>query len=536
MKNNKNSSLTIFIIVGIVVGIYLLLRIGSGAIDLIASPFSYRELNILSSNDNKDLENDIKKYAQKEGFKTSFTYMGDLDIVDELNLNSDAYDAVWISNSLWLYMLNDSHITSESKSISISPVVMGIQMSKAKSLGLVGKDLKNNDILNLIKNKQIKYIMSSVTQTNDGASSYLGFLNALAGSPEVLKEEMLENPELITNLKELFKGVERVSGDQDFLETMFVNGDDYEAVIASESSLININKKLKEKNKEELYLIYPTDGVPINDSTLAFIDHYKYPKKKENYLKLQKYLRSKEGQNQLKSLGRRTWYGGISLNEDKQIFNQDWGIHTEKYLTGTKFPSKKVITKAIDLYIEQIRKPSHTVFCLDYSGSMYGEGRDQLVEAMEYILDREKARTAKLQFSKVDKITVLPFETQVRGSITTEDGTNTMNMLEQIRNLEPSGSTALYDCAMEGIEILEKDSDNYTKTIIAMTDGEINIGSFEDLISVYRAHQSKIPIYSITFGKAKEDQLKEIAELTNAKVFNGKKGLLEAFKEVRGYS
>lgn len=502
----------------------------------IISSLTGNKLKILSSNDNKDLEKEIKEYAKKEKFSVDITYMGDLDIVDELNLNSDNYDAVWISNSLWLYMLNDSRLTSESKSISISPVVMGIKKEKANSLGLIGKDVTNNDILNLIKNKQIKYVMSSVTQTNDGASSYLGFLNALAGSPEVLKEEMLDNPVLIENLKNLFQGVERVSGDQDYLETMFINGEDYEAVIASESSLININKQLREKNKEELYLIYPIDGVPINDSTLAFIDHYEKPKKKENYLKLQKYLRSKEGQEKLKSLGRRTWYGGISTNEDSKIFNKEVGIHTEKYLTGTKFPSKKVITKAINLYIEDLRKPSHTVFCLDYSGSMDGDGNRQLVESMNYILDSEKASTAKLQFSKSDKITVIPFSGSIKDIISTNNGKDTKKMIESIQSLYPSGATALYDCAIEGLTVLNQESDDYTKTIIAMTDGEINIGTFDDLEYAYRSSRSKIPIYSITFGSAKESQLKEIASLTNAKVFNGKSGLLEAFKEVRGYS
>ena len=45
-----------------------------------------------------------------------------------------------------------------------------------------------------------------------------------------------------------------------------------------------------------------------------------------------------------------------------------------------------------------------------------------------------------------------------------------------------------------------------------------------------------IPVYSITFGSASEEELKEIAQLTNAKVFNGKTNLLQAFKEVRGYN
>ena len=415
--------------------------------------FGKKTLRILSSNDNKDLEESIRSYAKKEKFNVKFTYMGDLEISDELNVNSDSYDVVWISNSLWLYTVSNSKLTSESKSISISPVVMGIKKSKAENLGLVGVEVKNEDILNLIKSKKIKYVMSSVTQTNDGASSYLGFLNALAGSPEVLTEDMLDNSTLIENMKNLFTGVQRVSGNQDYLEEMFVNDDNFEAVIASESSLININKKLSSQGKEELYFIYPSDGVPINDSTLAFIDHFENNNKKENYLKLQKYLRSKEGQDKLKSMGRRTWYGGIS-SSNKEIFKTSWGIDTTKYLTGTRFPSRKVITKAMNLYIEELRKPSHTVFCLDYSGSMYGSGYDSLIEAMEYVLDYDKASESKLQFSEHDKITVLPFSSVVYPSIATSNGRKTIDMISKIKSRSPSGSTALYDCVIEGLEVL----------------------------------------------------------------------------------
>ena len=38
------------------------------------------------------------------------------------------------------------------------------------------------------------------------------------------------------------------------------------------------------------------------------------------------------------------------------------------------------------------------------------------------------------------------------------------------------------------------------------------------------------------FGSADESQLKDIANLTNAKVFDGRTDLLNAFKEVRGYN
>ena len=69
-----------------------------------------------------------------------------------------------------------------------------------------------------------------------------------------------------------------------------------------------------------------------------------------------------------------------------------------------------------------------------------------------------------------------------------------------------------------------------------MTDGMINIGSFNTLSSYYKKLEKEIPVYSITFGSAEEYELEQIADLTNAKVFDGKRDLLTAFKEVRGYN
>jgi Ca-activated chloride channel family protein len=282
-------------------------------------------------------------------------------------------------------------------------------------------------------------------------------------------------------------------------------------------------------------LIYPTDGVPINDSTLAFIDHYNGTKKKDNYLLLQQYLRSKEGQDKLESLGRRTWYGGVNSNANKDYFKKDWGIDTEEYLTGTKFPSREVITLAINKYIEELRKPSHTVFCLDYSGSMYGEGIDDLRKAMNYILDYEQAGKDQLQFSKKDKITVLPFSSYVLNEWNTDNGKETQKLINNINNKSPSGGTAIYDCSITGLNLLSNESDDYLKTVILMTDGANNTGSFTSLERKYKSINEEIPIYSITFGSARESELRDIAKLTNAKVFDGRTNLLEAFKEVRGY-
>ena len=492
---------------------------------------------IIASTSTEKMDDVLIKYGKKKGIKVEIEHYGDLEIVDILNTNSKPYDAVWISNSLWLYMLDNSYLTTDSKSIVIDPVVMAIDKSKAVELGFTNKDVYNKDILEAIKKGKLKYIMASVTKTNTGAMSYLSFLNSMAGSPEVLTEAMLESETLKRDLKDFFKGVERVSGDEKYLTEMFLNGE-YNAMINYESSLIEINQSLVKKGKEPLYLIYPVDGVAINDMPFAYINNDSTNEKnREDFLKLQAYLRSDEVIKLMQKKGYRSWYGGTNSNVDKEIFNPDWGIDTTKYLKDIKYPSKKVISKAISLYIESFRKTTHVVFCLDISGSMYGSGLAELKEAMNYILDKEQASRDNLQFSDSDKVTVITFNSKVKDVFKTRYGNQLNQVIDEVNSLEADGGTNIYDSSIKGLEILKnEDSNEYTRTVILMTDGQSNSGSFKSLRSYYSNNNLDIPIYSITFGSSSEKQLSEIAKLTNAKIFDGKSGLLKAFSEVRSYN
>ncbi|MBQ9181216.1 MAG: VWA domain-containing protein [Bacilli bacterium] len=530
---NKKSDKTGLIILGIFIAIFLISRVGNKTINKIVNQDTFR---ILASTSTKSMDEDLKKYAKSEGFNLDIVHMGDLEIVNTLNSDSSNYDAVWISNSIWLYMLDNTYLTTDSKSIALDPVVMGITKSKAIELGFVDNEVYNEDILNAIKENKLKYVMSSVTKTNTGATTYLNFLNSLAGSPEVLTTDMLDDENLKNDLKEFFKGVERVSGDEEYLTTMFVNGN-YNAMINYESSLIKLNQELVKKNKEPLYLVYPVDGVAINDMPLAYINNSVDDGKKEKFKLLQNYLRSDEAIDKLESFGYRSWYGGTKDNVDSKVFNKDWGIDTTTYLKDMKYPSKAVITKALNLYIEALRKPTHVVFCLDTSGSMYGEGLKELQEAMNYILDSDLASQDLLQFSDTDKITVITFDSGVDKIFDTKYGNETKDVIENINSLEAYGGTNIYDPSIEALKILNKDDSNeYTKTVILMTDGQSNSGSFDELKKYYKKSKSNIPIYSITFGLSSEYELNDIAQLTNAKIFDGKSGLKEAFMEVRSYN
>lgn len=492
---------------------------------------------ILASTSTEKMDDNIIKYASKNGIKVEIDHYGDLEMVDMLNDDSSNYDAVWISNSLWLYTLSNSYLVTDSKSIVIDPVVMGITKSKAKELGFVDKEIYNKDLLNAIKDGKLKYIMASVTKTNTGATSYLSFLNSLAGSPEVLTEKMLDDENLRKDLKSFFKGVERVSGDEEYLSEMFKNGN-YNAMISYESSLIELNQELVKNGKEPLYLIYPVDGVAINDMPFAYINNDSdNTKKKEEFNKIQSYLRSDDAIKIMEDYGYRSWYGGINNKVDKKVFNPDWGIDTTKYLKDMKYPSKAVISKAINLYIESLRKPTHVVFCLDVSGSMYGEGLDELKEAMNYILDYETASKDNLQFSSEDKINIIAFDSKVQSVSKTSFGNQTDEVIKEVNKLRAYGGTNIYDPSIEALKILkESDSNDYTKTVILMTDGRSNAGYYANLKKYYDSNKETTPIYSITFGDAYEKELSRLATLSNGKVFNGKNGLKKAFAEVRSYN
>ena len=488
---------------------------------------------IISSQENKNLESIVKNYANKKGYDISIEYAGTLDIMQKLN-EGDEYDGVWLSNSIWGYMLDSSVSITNSKCTSINPVIFGIKKSKANELGFIDKTIYTKDIVQAISDGKLKFSMSNPTVTNSGASAYLGMLATLAGNPEVLTKENLQDEELKENLKTLFSGMERSSGDEDFLEELFLNGN-YEAVVTYESSIIDINKKLVQRGEEPLYAIYPVDGVSIADSPFGYIDR-KNEYKKQVFTDLQTYILSNEGQKLLQEKGKRTWYGGISETADKTIFNPDWGIDTSKYISPIKTPSKEVIKLALNLYQNELRKPVHVVFCLDYSGSMVGTGEQQLKSAMDYILT-EKAANDFIQFGADDKIDVVPFSDKVNTTWSTEDGTKTQELLQNINSYVVGGTTALYPSCVRALDILkDEDSEKYNLSIVLMTDGQGNVGRYQDLYNKYKNVNREIPIYSIMFGSADEAQLNEISSLTNAKIFDGKKDLVKAFKEVRGYN
>lgn len=539
MKTGKYAVLAIIIFLA-VLGFSACLGIGGGQTagtgqeaDMVIGN-GRQSLRILSGSENQELEPILEDFSRESGIRVEMTYQGSLDIMRALEQDEIAYDAVWPASSLWLNVGDTGHRVKHGESISISPVVFGIRQSLAEELGFVGREVSVRDILDAITAGKLKFCMTSATQSNSGASAYIGFLYALLGNPDMITEEDLENEQLQSDIQALLSGVDRSSGSSDWLKDMFLEGG-YDAMVNYECLIIQANEELESRGEETLYVVYPYDGLTLADSPLGYVDNGD-DDKETAFLELQEYLLSENVQNEIQRTGRRTGYTGIS-DENRDVFRTDWGVQPDRVLSTMRMPSTDVLFQALNLYQTDFKKPSLSIYCLDYSGSMSGKGNEQLVAAMEQLLIQENAEKNFLQASKDEVNVLIFFDDQVLAEYTAVgSGAELEALYDRVESQDTGSGTDMYVAAEEALKVLSHyDLSQYTPAVILMTDG-MSGGSFDAFMEQYQELGEDVPVFSIMFGDADSEQLEELAEATNARVFDGREDLIDAFRKVKGYN
>ena len=493
-----------------------------------------QSLRILSGSENQELEPILEDFSRESGIRVEMTYQGSLDIMRVLEQDEIAYDAVWPASSLWLNVGDTGYRVKHGESVSISPVVFGIRQSLAEELGFVGREVSVRDILDAITAGKLKFCMTSATQSNSGASAYIGFLYALLGNPDMITEEDLENEQLQSDIQALLSGVDRSSGSSDWLKDMFLEGG-YDAMVNYECLIIQANEELESRGEETLYVVYPYDGLTLADSPLGYVDNGD-DDKETAFLELQEYLLSEDVQNEIQRTGRRTGYTGIS-DENRDVFRTDWGVQPDRVLSTMRMPSTDVLFQALNLYQTDFKKPSLSIYCLDYSGSMSGKGNEQLVAAMEQLLIQENAEKNFLQASKDEVNVLIFFDDQVLAEYTAVgSGTELEALYDRVESQDTGSGTDMYVAAEEALQVLSHyDLSQYTPAVILMTDG-MSGGSFDAFMEQYQELGEDVPVFSIMFGDADSEQLEELAAATNARVFDSREDLIDAFRKVKGYN
>ena len=509
-------------------------QVNAGAYQL--TDRSYKTtLTIHSGSENKELEPLLETFAKENKIGLDMHYQGSNDIARGLDQASIPFDAVWPASSMWISIGDTGHKVKYAESVSTTPVVFGIRQSLAQELGFVGRDVSVQELLSAIRAGKLKFCMTSATQSNSGCSDYIGFLYALLGHPEILSAQDLQQASLKRDIQDLLAGVDRSSGSSEWLKTLFLEGS-FDAMVNYESLILSTNHELIRQNREPLYIVYPYDGLSISDAPLGYVDQGNKDKEAA-FRKLQDYLMSPQVQLQIQAYGRRTGYAGIDP-QHAAVWNKDWGADTDRILSPIRMPETQVLWQALDLYQTQFRKPSLTLYVLDYSGSMDGAPIRQLRQAMGEILLQEKAARNLLQASQQEKNVLIPFAGGVRGIEKASGSANIESLYTIVENNEASGGTALYEGLQAALDALKDyDLSRYNPAIILMTDGQAN-GSlqYRDFERAWQREGQGVPVFCISFGGADTQALGRIAELTRARVFSGSTDLIKAFRQAKGYN
>lgn len=515
-------------------------------------------LRIVSGSENRTLEDLVLQEAQRLNLDVTIDYRGSVEIMRELQDNgaSSAYDVVWPANSMWIALGDTNHVVKQAQSIMRSPIVFALKRSVGQRLGWVSqngavwsaRDVVVDDILQATDGGQLTFAMTNAAQSNSGASAYISYLYAFAGHPEELTAANLQDPTVRDKITKILGAVDRSAGSSGFLGELFVNDyDSLDAMVNYEAVVIETNQQLVRDGKEPLFVVYPKDGLAIADSPFAYIDKGD-PAKEAAFGQLQTFLLSPATQQTLLDRGRRS--GPFGLNPDPAavdpaVFNPEWGIDVARTISTITFPPPAVVQEALTLYQTTFRKPSFTVFCLDFSGSMEGAGERDLTRAMRTLLIQAEAERYLLQTGPNDVTVVIPFDDKLKPGARPADWTVVGNnpaalerLFGQVEAMAAGGGTDIYEPVVEALAVLkQRGYEGYSASIILLTDGksEGEIGAVTEQQDELAIHD--VPIYSITFGDADPTQLERLAELRPlGRVFNGQTDLIAAFREAKGYT
>ncbi|MDO5033568.1 MAG: VWA domain-containing protein [Eubacteriales bacterium] len=517
---------------------------GQKTFDVSFGPAQARQsLSLVSGSENAILEPLLQEFANQSGLTINIDYLGSLDIMRLLQEEVFPYDAVWPASSLWLSVGDSHHRVKHASSISLTPVIFGIRDSLAQELGFKDKEVLIRDILSAIQAGKLRFTMTSATQSNSGASAYIGFLYALLENPSSLELADLADADLRQQITSLLAGVERSSGSSNWLVDLFISGN-YDAMVNYEALIISANQILESQGRETLYAVYPQDGLTLADSPLGFVaDSGQADRDQEAqekiFLDLQNFLLSEDSQAKIQATGRRTdmLAGPQGLEE---VFRPAWGIDLDRHLTTMRMPKAEVILEALQLYQSEFKKPAYNIYLLDFSGSMSGKGHKQLLAALEAIMLEENARANLLQASREEINSFIAFSSGVEGLGQAQgSGEDLEKLYHTIKAHKPSGATHLYSALDQALtELGQVNLDQYRPAIILMSDGAPTWDdlTYADIAQHYADLAIDVPIFSILFGDAHTEPLEELAELSRARVFDGREDLIAAFQKVRGYN
>lgn len=509
-------------------------------------------LQVLATSDLKDLEPLAAQIEAATGVAVQFRFGGTMESTQEV-LSGSTADAAWFANAK--YLLSDAAGQGRVKlqeKIMLSPIAVGVSESDAARFGWNKPDAKLTwaDITKAAKRGELRYALSNPATSNQGFMALLGVVAAAGGKGEALTAADVDRQAIA----DFLTGYKIVGDNSTYLAEQFTRqqGTRANAFINYESWLLSLNAS--GKLREKLHLIYPFEGVSTADYPFMLLNDAK----RADYLKVVEYLKGDTAQLWL---ARQTLRRPMKAELAAQVADL---LPARGFQVELPFsPDRQLADGLIDAYLNEFRKPIASTFVLDTSGSMQGQRREQLVEAIHYLAGADVSLTGRVaKLTNREKLWFLPFSdrprepvlfeipagTRVAKGVAPQADTDAKKAeLQRVRDsadsLRMAGGTALYDSVLAALNhMLEqrKLNPDYQYSVVAFTDGKNTVGrnleAFKQAYEQLPEDVRGIPVFMVLYGDAAEGDLKQLVSITGGRVFDARKTPLYAvFKDIRSY-
>ncbi|OZM76263.1 hypothetical protein CFP66_42370 [Pseudonocardia sp. MH-G8] len=449
-----------------------------------------------------------------------------LDAVGALRPGVYEHDAAWLSSDRYFHLeLAESGYAGPrppSTSIMLSPVAVGMKPAVAARLRTDGP-ISWADLAASAAAGELRFGMAEPRRSGSGLAALVGVATAAAGSGRALQ------PEDVTcdRLRGLLTGhVLRADGSAALVDGFVAREPELDALVASESTLLSLNAT--GRLAEPLEIVYPTDGIIQSDFPLLLLD----PAHRDAYDRVVEWLLTEPVQRRI-----------MELTARRPIDPDVARLPQLPATTGNAlyFPDRLDVVDALlaDYEAMQTRPPGHTIFLLDFSGSMRGDRIAALRTAFAELTGTGDA--SFVRFYAGERVTVARFGSEVLAE--REFAAGDPAELAALRNFvgaeEFDESTAVWSAAEHGYGIATRTlaADPATPvSIVLMTDGLSNAGlTADELIDRQNAPgRPAVPLFTIRVGEADAAELARVATATGGRAVDAGTDLSHAFEELRG--
>lgn len=447
----------------------------------------------------------------------------------------------------------------DKKPIMMSLTTLSVTRAKMAELGW-SSDVEMAQVISAAAAGQLNVCSASPSQDAASLNFYLAALTALKGNGETLRiEDLEEGSPVVQRMRPFYDALAKSDFNSETLRQTvlaeFKEGSpSCDAVVLPESSALVLNSEFVAAGIEPMQLLYILDATSAQIYTMGCVDGIS-PDKIAQCQALEKFLASADVLPRIVALGFRANDVGYAVPNAPALFNADWGVRTDEPLT-VDMPKDAVVEEAISVYQTVLKPGSYICYVLDFSPSMDdNHGKDQLLTAMQILLDQTAAEKYNIEVSPKDTICAVLFSDSIlaerfyngsqpellygltqpeylqyaRDDVNKEHPLNPYDeftLFGQLYYQSYGSGTNIYGSVQRGTEIVMVNAHpDQFRAVIFMTDGEHNWGpDYDDLERFVTNSTVKIPVYTIAMGEAKEQVLQDIADLTGGQYCDGRGG------------